>query len=255
MRAQFVIPVLASILILGSLGFSQQSFAQIPPGFVDFDGHCYGFTASTSWAVSESIAVSFGGHLVTINNIAENTFIQTTLVPAGDHVWIGYNDIAVEGSFVWVSGEVVVPLFENWSATNPDNGGGSEDVTAFKFPEGEWNDFFSSPTIPTLGAKLQGIIELDATCASVFTPQPKEQAESLIEDVEDLPLDNKDSTKLTKSLDKILKALDNEDTVTACDQLNKFIKDTQKLIDKGKLDATDGQTLIDSATDLKDTIP
>ena len=84
---------------------------------------------------------------------------------------------------------------------------------------------------------------------------PEEQAESLIEDVEDLPLDNDDSTKLTKSLDKILKALDNDDTVSACDQLNKFIKDTQKLIDKEKLDAADGQALIDSANDLKDDIP
>jgi len=165
-----VLPVLASILITSGFGISQQAFAQIPPGFVDFNDHCYGLTNIVTWADSESIAVSFGGHLVTINNIAENTFILTTLV-GGDHMWIGYNDIAVEGTFVWVSGEVVVPLFENWSATNPDNGGGSEDVTAFKFPEGEWNDFFSSQTISTLGDKIQGIIELDATCASAFTDE------------------------------------------------------------------------------------
>ncbi len=84
---------------------------------------------------------------------------------------------------------------------------------------------------------------------------PEGQAESLIEDVEALPLDNRDSTKLTKSLDRVLKALDKEDTVSACDLLNKFIKDTQKLIDKGNLDPTDGQALIDSANDLKDAIP
>jgi len=84
---------------------------------------------------------------------------------------------------------------------------------------------------------------------------PEEQAQNLIEDVETLLPDSKDGTKLTTSLDKILKALDNEDTVTACDQLNKFIKDIQKLIDKGKLDEPDGQALIDSANDLKDAIP
>ena len=96
-------------------------------------------------------------------------------------------------------------------------------------------------------------------CTSGSCLTPPEQTESLNEDVQSLIDDGtltvEDGEKLTKSLDKIIKAINNGDTVTACDQLNKLIKDTQKLIDRGDLDSLEGQPIIDAAENIKSGIP
>jgi len=152
MKWHWAVPVLVSILILGSLGLSQQAFAQIPPGFVDFSGHCYGETAVGTWAATELEAVSFGGHLVTMNDAAEDAFVFSIATLGA---FIGYNDIAVEGVFEWVSGEVTG--YENWSFGEPS---GDSDFVHL-LGTGLWND---APPFET----HTGIIELDDTCAVAF---------------------------------------------------------------------------------------
>jgi len=148
---KWAIPVLASILILGSLGLSQQAFAQIPPGFSDFGGHCYGETAPDLWANTEAEAVTFGGHLVTINDATENAFVFSTF---GGGQWIGYNDFAVEGVFEWVSG-IVTGGYENWAGGEPSGDADSVHMQG----DATWNDISGSNI---------GIIELDDTCEFVF---------------------------------------------------------------------------------------
>jgi len=161
MKGGWAVPVIFSILVLGSLSSSQQSFAQISPGFFDFGGHCYGLTAEDVWAATEDEAVSFGGHLATINDVAENSFVQG-LIPVASFSFIGYNDIAVEDTFEWVSGEVVIPLYENWSLSNPsDSGALGEDTVDMSQASGTWND---GPP----GTIHTGIIELDDTCEFAF---------------------------------------------------------------------------------------
>lgn len=87
----------------------------------------------------------------------------------------------------------------------------------------------------------------------------KEQTQSLGADVQSLIddeiLNEKNGGKLTNTIDKIIKAIEKEDTESTCDQLDKLIKDTQKLINKGDLDSSDGQPIIDTAENIKDTIP
>jgi len=156
------VPLLASILILGNIGYSQQTFAQISPSgipilnaeFFDFGGHCYGEVVGSSWAITESEAVSLGGHLVTINDAAENAFIFSI---SGGGPWIGYNDKNNEGIFEWVSGEVTSG-YDNFATGEPS---GDSDVVHMQ-GDGTWNDF------PDSGQVLTGMIELEDTCDFIF---------------------------------------------------------------------------------------
>jgi hypothetical protein len=112
------------------------------------------------------------GHLVTINNQAENDWVFNTfdpLVPttfSSSVIWIGLNDAAQEGTFVWSSGEVVT--FTNWSPGQPDNyywgshgyenyahmwtsGSGQPDFL------GQWNDYTNDAN--TVSASY-GVVEV-----------------------------------------------------------------------------------------------
>ena len=81
--------------------------------------------------------------MVTIGSAAENQFLVTN-APSGAY-WIGLNDIASEGSFVWANGEPVT--FTNWSfiyGQEPNNYLGLEDATIIGIGDpnsnGRWND-------------------------------------------------------------------------------------------------------------------
>lgn len=81
------------------------------------NGHAYYLLEPASWTDSQAEAVTLGGNLVTINDAAENQFIIDNFIIAPDggardfDVWLGYNDIGVEGTFEWVSGET--PTYTN----------------------------------------------------------------------------------------------------------------------------------------------
>jgi hypothetical protein len=71
------------------------------------NGHVYYLLDTASWTDSEAEALTLGGHLVTINNAAENDWVFDTFVPllptdVFATLWIGLNDAAQEGTFVWV---------------------------------------------------------------------------------------------------------------------------------------------------------
>lgn len=90
-----------------------------------------------------------GGHLVTINDAAENTFIANTF--GGDRaVWLGFTDAAEEGTFVWVTGEPFTHT--NWlppdehQGGEPSNGGGviPQNFGVMVTPDGDWDDGWNS---------------------------------------------------------------------------------------------------------------
>ena len=104
---------------------------------------------------------------------------------------------------------------------------------------------------------------LDSDPNDVISPEeiltPQQKTQSIIDDVDGLindgDLANDDAEELIETLNDVIKKLDKDKPEKACKNMDKFIVDTQKLIDKGKLDATDGQDLIDSANAVKDSIP
>src|SRR6185295_16590950 len=86
-----------------------------------------------------------GGHLATVRNAAENQWIYSQFSRFGGlsrGLWIGLNDAASEGTFVWVSGEA--ESFRNWGAGEPVNQNGLDDYVHLFWPsegrESRWND-------------------------------------------------------------------------------------------------------------------
>ncbi len=88
-----------------------------------------------SWADAEAYAVSLGGHLVTINDAAENDWLIATF---GAEYYIGMNDRAVEGTWVWASGEPVT--FTGWFAGEPNDYLGEDAAVIENRPPIGWND-------------------------------------------------------------------------------------------------------------------
>ncbi len=136
-------PIIACCAMLGAFVAGTAS-ASVIDGPVSFGGHTYYLLSQNDWTASEAEAVSLGGHLVTIGSAAEDAFVYSTFSVGDDSraLWIGLNDVAVEGTFVWSSGEPVV--YTNWAAGEPTDTGGVEDW-AHIFPGIDprvtmWND-------------------------------------------------------------------------------------------------------------------
>ena len=115
------------------------------------NGHTYYLISRNSWTGAQAEAVTLGGHLVTVNNQAENDYIWNTFNQAAstslsDAFWIGLNDAAAEGTFVWASGEGL--SYTHWGNGEPNNdpGWGGEDYVQmiahpFNFVVArDWND-------------------------------------------------------------------------------------------------------------------
>lgn len=104
-------------------------------------GRRYFLYPPTTWTAGEALAVALGGHLATIRNADENTWVRDAVLSfdARDRRgWIGLNDAANEGEFVWTSGEPVT--FTNWNAGEPNNAGGNEHFTELLSSNAAWND-------------------------------------------------------------------------------------------------------------------
>ena len=127
------------------------------------NNHVYYLLDKTSWTSAQAEAVTLGGNLATINDAAENAWVINTFGPQVDRsLWIGFNDVALEGTFVWVNGEPVT--YTNWNAGEPNNGGGTvsdEDYTAiygFGSPTpGTWNDTIN---VSGNGIGEYGVVEI-----------------------------------------------------------------------------------------------
>ena len=116
------------------------------PCAVEYNGadltHPYMFcTSAATWTAGSSACNSYGYELVTINDSAENSWVDTTADSYSTQKWwMGLNDRASEGSFVWASGESVT--YTNWHSGEPNNGGGNEDCAQINrfHPSLTWND-------------------------------------------------------------------------------------------------------------------
>lgn len=133
--------------------YNSSGIVEIP--FVRNGDSAYVIVRGPSWSEAEANAVSLGGHLVTIDNMAENEWVVNTFDPlVAGNVWIGFSDRFSEGDWKWSSGNQGV--FTNWHIGEPNNSG-NEDYAALGLTKGDgkWNDWG--------GSGLYGIAEIPLT--------------------------------------------------------------------------------------------
>ncbi|MSQ02302.1 MAG: hypothetical protein EXR71_10505 [Myxococcales bacterium] len=95
-------------------------------------------TTGSYWAAASSSCAAVGYHLATMGDAAENSWVtgQANTYITGSDPWIGFNDVASEGSWVWETGESVA--YTNWGSGEPNNVG-NEDCAQL-LDSGRWND-------------------------------------------------------------------------------------------------------------------
>lgn len=173
-----------------ALGFAPAPRADA--GFIlqtaSYNGHTYYLVAENSakqritWANAETYAASLGGHLATVNDAAENAFLLSTFqesaiaAKASAHpnggllsMWIGYNDAASEGNFVWSGGGGTG--YTNWAAGEPSGNQSDEDYAAILVPPafglpGQWHDVVSDFRFNDV---TYGLVEVPTTTS---VPEP-----------------------------------------------------------------------------------
>ena len=115
------------------------------------NGHPYALLGASDLAAAEAVAQEMGGHLVSITDLSENDWIRTwaATVSTTNDLWLGYNDVQTENTFVWSNGEVT--NYENWNTGEPNNAGNEDYVQMTA--TGKWND--------TTGSVMgHGIVEI-----------------------------------------------------------------------------------------------
>jgi hypothetical protein len=150
------VTLLLAALCAASPVLAQSSWVQSP-----VNGRWYRLTAPQGWLAAEAEAVREGGHLATIRSRDEHRWLVGQF--GNRQMWIGLNDAALEGTFVWASGEPVT--YTNWCAGQPDGGPGIDAVrlSASCGLAGGFDD--------DDGARLfGGLIERTTPPGSVFTP-------------------------------------------------------------------------------------
>ncbi|HEX7478529.1 MAG TPA: C-type lectin domain-containing protein [Polyangiales bacterium] len=99
-------------------------------------GHGYWLCETPEyWDEAHYHCSSMNLELASIEDAAENTFLQSQLVSAS--YYIGYSDAAVQGTFVWIDASPT--SFTAWGAGEPVNTTGNEDYAVIAKSDGTWS--------------------------------------------------------------------------------------------------------------------
>ncbi len=120
-------------------------------------GHMYEIV-NGNWDAAEHKAITLGGHLVTINDQAEQTWLINTF-GSNTYYWIGLNDVTSDNHYEWTSGEPVT--FTNWERADDNNSDWFDWISMNYGGPGIWNYF-------CLNCASYGIAE----CQTNSVPEP-----------------------------------------------------------------------------------
>ena len=128
--------VSAFLLVINSIAFVQADGET-------FQGHRYVVVGyEMSWHAAKAYAEALDGHLVTIGDEAENTFVGSLVQRSGYRFyWIGLTDEVEEGRFVWVTGEEAT--YTHFDINEPNNLANEDYVEIFaEWGPFGWNDIY-----------------------------------------------------------------------------------------------------------------
>lgn len=150
------------------------------------NGHTYYLLEPDRWTRLEEAAERLGGHLASVSDAAENSWIVSAFAPAAmanpgaDFLAIGLNDLVLEGSYEYTDGSPV--SFLNWQfaigGPLPEPTGASDDAVGIAFDEalisgvtvGTWFDLSISDTL------AYGVVEVEpsgaAACGAADVVEP-----------------------------------------------------------------------------------
>ena len=142
MRRLMVLPmalVLAFATVI-ALPFDAAAIRQSPWTYNPATRHTYAQIFDVTWADAEAYGVKMGGHLVNVDDEAEQQWLDATFPE--EWSYIGLNDRAHEGVWVWSSGKRVT--YANWQDTQPDDWKGfdplGEDAAVLHTDQPGWID-------------------------------------------------------------------------------------------------------------------
>lgn len=147
-----------------ALTFAMAGSAFAGPTYYIYNGHSYFLTAPGIWDVAEAEAVSEGGHLVTMNDAAENAWVTSIFGHYPGGRWIGLYQLPGSpepgGGWVWISGEPVT--YTNWGAGEPSNSPPSENYAELGSNTSldTWNDWSHLRWDWALWGPVPGIVEI-----------------------------------------------------------------------------------------------
>lgn len=128
-----------------------------------YDNHAYYIsTNEMTWHEAKTLCEEVGGHLVTISDDQENSFVHQNTIY---ETWIGFTDEGHESMWTWISGEPTT--YQNWMPGEPNNGGTGEHWAHIRWMgyESRWND--SSEDDP-----FYAVLEYDNLCESSMSFNP-----------------------------------------------------------------------------------
>src|SRR5438045_3064478 len=92
---------LACVSALLALASTAHATVIVGPILNPANGHSYYLLETAAWTASEAEAATVGGHLVTINDLAEEQWVYATFSSyqgVSRALWIGLTDAASEGN-------------------------------------------------------------------------------------------------------------------------------------------------------------
>ena len=116
-------------------------------GWKSFLGHCYFFSSEAmTWDKAMEFCQNKNSSLLEIDSNEEVQFILAS-AGANNFLWVGANDRAEEGQFIWQSSKRPVQQ-HLWYKNEPNNSGDGEDCAEFyKHREGKLNDNTCSESV------------------------------------------------------------------------------------------------------------
>ncbi len=128
---------------------------------VIFQTSYYTSISPVTWQEGEDYGISIGGHLVSINDAEEESFLKNNF----DRGWIGYTDEDQEGTWLWTDSST--STYTNWGTNQPDNSRNIQHYGQVWDGSGFWDDAEEVTQAEALEFTKPGIIEVPLSYFSV----------------------------------------------------------------------------------------